>query len=69
MNGLTKYKAYQIGRVDRRDNPSKVRLREFYQGDFNISGDESIEADFEVVKVLIEVLDEIDIDDYMVSFL
>ncbi|KAL7586884.1 hypothetical protein Lser_V15G37877 [Lactuca serriola] len=67
MNGLTKYKAYQIGRVDRRDNPSKVRLREFYQGDFNISGDESIEADFEVVKVLIEVLDEIDIGDYMIK--
>ncbi|PWA97198.1 hypothetical protein CTI12_AA031840 [Artemisia annua] len=66
MNGLTSFRRYQIGKVYRRDNPSKGRSREFYQCDFDIAGDESIGADFEVVRILTELLDEINIGEYAI---
>ncbi|CAI9265176.1 unnamed protein product [Lactuca saligna] len=64
MNGLTSFRRYQIEKVYRRDNPSKARHREFYQCDFDIVGDETIAADFEVVRILVELLDELNIGDY-----
>nr|KAJ0196602.1 hypothetical protein LSAT_V11C700366790 [Lactuca sativa] len=64
MNGLTSFRRYQIAKVYRRDNPSKARHREFYQCDFDIAGDETIAADFEVVRILVELLDELNIGDY-----
>ncbi|KAL7610870.1 hypothetical protein Lser_V15G11920 [Lactuca serriola] len=64
MNGLTSFRRYQIAKVYRRDNPSKARHREFYQCDFDIAGDEIIAADFEVVRILVELLDELNIGDY-----
>ena len=69
MNGLTSFRRYQIAKVYRRDNPSKARHREFYQCDFDIAGDEIIAADFEVVRILVELLDELNIGDYEVSVL
>lgn len=58
-----------MAKVYRRDNPSKGRYREFYQCDFDIAGDATIGADFEVVKILTELLDELNIGEYEVKFL
>ncbi|XP_057972949.1 histidine--tRNA ligase, cytoplasmic [Malania oleifera] len=68
MNGITSFKRYQIAKVYRRDNPSKGRYREFYQCDFDIAGQfERMGPDFEVIKILTELLDELDIGDYEVK--
>jgi histidyl-tRNA synthetase len=68
MNGLTSMKRYQIAKVYRRDNPSKGRFREFYQCDFDIAGTfEKMGPDFEVIKILTELLDELNIGDYEVK--
>ncbi|KAI3914899.1 hypothetical protein MKX01_018068 [Papaver californicum] len=68
MNGITSFKRYQIAKVYRRDNPSKGRYREFYQCDFDIAGQyETMGPDFEVVKVLTELLDELSIGDYEIK--
>lgn len=68
MNGLTSLKRYQIAKVYRRDNPSKGRFREFYQCDFDIAGpSEKMGPDFEVVRILTELLDELNIGDHEVN--
>uniref|UniRef100_A0A2N9ILZ7 Aminoacyl-transfer RNA synthetases class-II family profile domain-containing protein n=1 Tax=Fagus sylvatica TaxID=28930 RepID=A0A2N9ILZ7_FAGSY len=68
MNGLTSFKRYQIAKVYRRDNPSKGRYREFYQCDLDIAGQyEKMGPDFEIVKILTELLDELNIGDYEVE--
>ncbi|KAL6968302.1 histidine--tRNA ligase [Sarracenia purpurea var. burkii] len=68
MNGITSFRRRQIATVYRRDNPSKGRYREFYQCDFDIAGQyETMEPDFEVVKVMTELLDELSIGDYEVK--
>lgn len=67
MNNLTKFKRYQIAQVYRRDKPSKGRYREFYQCDFDIAGKfEKMGPDFEVIKILTELLEELGIEDYEV---
>lgn len=68
MNGLTSLKRYQIAKVYRRDNPSKGRFREFYQCDFDIAGpSEKMGPDFEVVRILTELLDELNIGDHEIK--
>ncbi|KAI3779453.1 hypothetical protein L2E82_09172 [Cichorium intybus] len=67
MKGLTSFRRYQIAKVYRRDNPSKGRYREFYQCDFDIAGDETVAADFEAVRILVELLDELNIGDYEIK--
>ncbi|VAH02334.1 histidine--tRNA ligase, cytoplasmic-like [Triticum dicoccoides] len=68
MNNISAIKRYQIAKVYRRDNPSKGRYREFYQCDFDIAGVyEPMEPDFEVVKVLTELLDKLDIGVYEIK--
>ncbi|XP_027342291.1 histidine--tRNA ligase, cytoplasmic [Abrus precatorius] len=68
MNGLTSFKRYQIAKVYRRDNPSKGRYREFYQCDFDIAGPaEKMAPDFEVVRILTELLDELNIGEYEIK--
>ncbi|XP_050216768.1 histidine--tRNA ligase, cytoplasmic [Mercurialis annua] len=68
MNGITSFKRYQIAKVYRRDNPSKGRYREFYQCDFDIAGQyEEMGPDFEIVKILTELLDELNIGEYKVK--
>ncbi|XP_074280162.1 histidine--tRNA ligase, cytoplasmic-like [Silene latifolia] len=68
MNSLTSFKRYQIAKVYRRDNPSKGRYREFYQCDFDIAGQyEKMGPDFEVIKILTELLDELNIGSYEVK--
>ncbi|KAI4313727.1 hypothetical protein L6164_026683 [Bauhinia variegata] len=68
MNGLSSFRRYQIDKVYRRDNPSKGRYREFYQCDFDIAGQfEKMGPDFEVVKILTELLNELNIGDYEIK--
>ncbi|XP_062179734.1 histidine--tRNA ligase, cytoplasmic-like [Phragmites australis] len=68
MNNISTLKRYQIAKVYRRDNPSKGRYREFYQCDFDIAGVyEPMEPDFEVIKVLTELLDQLDIGTYEIK--
>ncbi|KAK4488942.1 hypothetical protein RD792_004733 [Penstemon davidsonii] len=68
MNGLTSFKRYQIAKVYRRDNPSKGRYREFYQCDFDVAGQfEKMGPDFEVIKILTELLDKLNIGNYEVK--
>uniref|UniRef100_A0A1J3CY97 Histidine--tRNA ligase, cytoplasmic n=1 Tax=Noccaea caerulescens TaxID=107243 RepID=A0A1J3CY97_NOCCA len=68
MNGITSFKRYQIAKVYRRDNPSKGRYREFYQCDLDIAGlFERMGPDFEIVKIMTELLDELQIGDYEVK--
>ncbi|XP_062230775.1 histidine--tRNA ligase, cytoplasmic-like [Phragmites australis] len=68
MNNISALKRYQIAKVYRRDNPSKGRYREFYQCDFDIAGVyEPMEPDFEVIKVLTELLDQLDIGTYEIK--
>ncbi|KAI3927276.1 hypothetical protein MKW92_033076 [Papaver armeniacum] len=69
MNGITSLKRYQIDPVYRRENTSKGRHREFYQCDFDIAGDqyETMAPDFEVIKVLTELLDELNIGKYEIK--
>ncbi|XVE62177.1 hypothetical protein DITRI_Ditri06bG0097600 [Diplodiscus trichospermus] len=68
MNGLTSFKRYHIDKVWRRDNPSKGRYREFYQCDFDIAGQyEKMGPDFEVVRILYEVLNGLNIGDYEIK--
>ncbi|KAK7358242.1 hypothetical protein VNO77_00168 [Canavalia gladiata] len=68
MNGLTSFKRYQIAKVYRRDNPSKGRYREFYQCDLDIAGpSEKMAPDFEVVRILTELLDELNIGEYEIK--
>lgn len=74
MNGFDNFRRYQIGKVYRRDNPSVTqgRFREFYQCDYDVacrSENFKMGTDFEVVKVLIELLDELGIGDYEVRTL
>ncbi|GMI88727.1 hypothetical protein like AT3G02760 [Hibiscus trionum] len=68
MNGLTSFKRYHIDKVWRRDNPSKGRYREFYQCDFDIAGQyEKMGPDFEVIRILSEVLNALNIGDYEIK--
>jgi histidyl-tRNA synthetase len=68
MNNISALKRYQIAKVYRRDNPSKGRYREFYQCDFDIAGVyEPMEPDFEVIKVLTELLNQLDIGTYEIK--
>ena len=65
MNGLTSFKRYQIAKVYRVNNSSKGRYREFYQCDFDTAGNPSVSEimgpDFEVVRILTELVNELDI--------
>ncbi|XP_020262495.1 histidine--tRNA ligase, cytoplasmic-like [Asparagus officinalis] len=68
MNNISALKRYQIAKVYRRDNPSKGRFREFYQCDFDIAGQYDImEPDFEVIRVLTELLNDLNIGDYEIK--
>ena len=54
---ITKMKRYQIGKVFRRDQPGKHRLREFYQCDYdNLGNGEKWLMDAETLILLISIL-------------
>ena len=69
--GISKIKRYHIGRVFRRDNPAiaRGRFREFYQCDFDIAGPgyEAMVPDAECVLILAEILERLDIGDFVIK--
>ncbi|XP_030079289.1 histidine--tRNA ligase, cytoplasmic isoform X1 [Drosophila hydei] len=70
MNKISSIKRYHIAKVYRRDNPAMTRgrYREFYQCDFDIAGTyDPMLADAECVKIVAEVLDTLDIGDYVIK--
>ncbi|XP_020806364.1 histidine--tRNA ligase, cytoplasmic isoform X3 [Drosophila serrata] len=70
MNKISSIKRYHIAKVYRRDNPAmtKGRYREFYQCDFDIAGIyDPMLADAECVKIVAEILDTLDIGDYVIK--
>ncbi|QSL64181.1 hypothetical protein MERGE_000336 [Pneumocystis wakefieldiae] len=71
MNPTIQYiKRYHIAKVYRRDQPAltRGRMREFYQCDFDIAGlYDPMLPDAEIVKILVEVLDELNIGKYTIK--
>ena len=65
-NNINKARVYSIGKVYRRDNPSKGRYREFYQADFDIIGEESnsVINEFILLKLANELLIKNNLDDF-----
>ncbi|XP_031623696.1 histidine--tRNA ligase, cytoplasmic-like [Contarinia nasturtii] len=70
MNKVANIKRYHIAKVYRRDNPSiaRGRYREFYQCDFDIAGTyDPMLPDAECVKVVSEILNTLDIGDFVIK--
>ncbi|KAL5276657.1 HARS family protein [Megaselia abdita] len=70
MNKISSLKRYHIAKVYRRDNPAMTRgrYREFYQCDFDIAGTyDPMLPDAECVKIVSEILDALDIGDYVIK--
>lgn len=70
MNKIPSIKRYQIAKVYRRDNPAmtKGRFREFFQCDFDIAGTyDPMLPDVECVKVVTEILDALDLSNFVVK--
>lgn len=70
MNKVSNIKRYHIAKVYRRDNPSMARgrYREFYQCDFDIAGTyDPMLPDAECVKVVSEILDSLEIGEYVIK--
>ncbi|XP_065366360.1 histidine--tRNA ligase, cytoplasmic isoform X1 [Calliphora vicina] len=70
MNKISSIKRYHIAKVYRRDNPAMTRgrYREFYQCDFDIAGSfDPMLPDAECVKIVAEILDTLDIGDYVIK--
>lgn len=70
MGKVGNIKRYHIAKVYRRDNPAMTRgrYREFYQCDFDIAGSyDQMMPDAECVKVVVEILNSLDIGDFAVK--
>ncbi|XP_039958963.1 histidine--tRNA ligase, cytoplasmic isoform X2 [Bactrocera neohumeralis] len=70
MSKISTLKRYHIAKVYRRDNPAMTRgrYREFYQCDFDIAGTfDPMLPDAECVKIVSEVLDTLDIGEYVIK--
>jgi len=52
-------KWFQMGQCFRYERPQKGRLREFYQYNVDLIGEESLEADIELISLSIEVMREL----------
>jgi len=71
VNPFNSIKRYHIGKVYRRDAPqmNKGRFREFYQCDFDIAGSNygKMIADVDVMKVLVEILTELNLGGFIIK--
>ncbi|MDR1260394.1 MAG: histidine--tRNA ligase [Oscillospiraceae bacterium] len=63
----TPFKAIQMGKVFRAEQPQKGRLREFYQCDIDIIGDESFDAEQELIFVAGDTLSKLGFCDFVVK--
>ncbi len=62
------FRRYQYGPVWRVDKPGPGRYREFMQCDFDIVGTSSMLADAEIIAVMVEVLDNLGIKNFVVRY-
>ncbi len=60
------FKRYQIGYAWRRDEPQKMRYREFVQADVDIVGGEKIYSDAEVIAATALAIEELGIRNYRI---
>ena len=70
LHGCGNIKRYHVGKVYRRDQPqmTRGRFREFFQCDFDIAGTyASMVPDSEVLKVMVDILTELDIGDFCIK--
>ena len=67
-NGIKKIRRYSIGKVYRRDQPSIGRFREFYQGDFDIVGENNSDMinEFVLLKMADSFLKLCNLTDYQI---
>lgn len=62
------FKRYQIAPVWRADKPARGRFREFYQCDIDIVGTDSLLAEGEIVRVMVDVFDRLKIKNSVIKF-
>ncbi|VDO37849.1 unnamed protein product [Onchocerca flexuosa] len=69
MNKTVMYlKRYHIGKVYRRDNPSRGRFREFYQCDFDIAGSYDLMIpEAELLRIISEILNALDVGTFEIK--
>jgi histidyl-tRNA synthetase len=60
------FKRYQIGPIWRKDEPQRMRYREFLQVDIDIVGSSELISDAEVIAVAAQILDELGISGYKI---
>jgi len=60
------FKRYQIGSIWRKDEPQRMRYREFLQVDIDIVGSSELISDAEVIAVAAQILDELSISGYKI---
>jgi len=60
------FKRYQIGSIWRKDEPQRMRYREFLQADIDIVGSSELISDAEVIAVAAQILDELGISGYKI---
>lgn len=62
------FRRYQYGNVWRVDKPGPGRFREFMQFDFDIVGTSSMLADAEIIAVMVDVLNYLGIENFIVRY-
>ncbi|MCX6826345.1 MAG: ATP phosphoribosyltransferase regulatory subunit [candidate division Zixibacteria bacterium] len=62
------FRRYQFGPVWRVDKPGPGRYREFMQCDFDIVGTSLLLADTEIIAVMVEVLEDLGIKNFIVRY-
>ncbi|NBU63203.1 MAG: hypothetical protein EBS29_01635, partial [Chloroflexia bacterium] len=62
------FRRYQMQPVWRADRPSFGRYREFYQCDADVVGTRSLVCELEIFQMMVEVLDQLGIPDYIGRF-
>lgn len=60
------FKRYQNGMVFRGERPKKGRFRQFMQFDADVVGAKSLNADVEIISMIVEVMNELSVPSYKV---
>lgn len=60
------FKRYQIGDIWRRDEPQKMRKREFLQADIDVIGSADVSSDAEIIAAACLSVERLGVDDYTV---
>ena len=56
------FKRYVIGAVWRMDEPQRIRFREFWQGDVDILGGDTVKANAEIIAAVCTAMDRLGVD-------